>query len=73
MLSKLCDYYSLIPFIALHWWYGKFITSFTGIDFTLAVVGFSILVLGTIFRYDFVLKNDMVQVLLLFLDHLLFF
>ncbi len=67
MISKLLALITvgLIPFycVAVLIGVGKFITAFTGIDFTLAVVGFSILVFGTIAYggMSSVLKNDMVQ------------
>ena len=55
----------LIPFycVAVLIGVGKFITTFTGIDFTLAVVGFSVLVFATIAYggINSVIKNDMVQ------------
>ena len=55
----------LIPFycVAVLIGVGKFITTFTGIDFTLAVVGFSVLVCATIAYggINSVIKNDMVQ------------
>ena len=77
MLSKLLAIITvgLIPFycVAVLVGVGKFITSFTGIDFTLAVVGFSILVFGTIFYGGMtsVLKNDMVQGVIVILGSLI--
>ena len=76
MLSKLLAIITvgLIPYcVAVLVGVGKFITSFTGIDFTLAVVGFSILVFGTIFYGGMtsVLKNDMVQGVIVILGSLI--
>jgi SSS family solute:Na+ symporter len=67
LLSKLLAAITvaLIPFycVAVLIGVGRFITEFTGIDFTLAVAGFSILVFGTIFYggMSSVIKNDAVQ------------
>jgi SSS family solute:Na+ symporter len=67
MISKLLAIITvgLIPFycVAVLIGVGKFITAFTGIDFALAVVGFSVVVFATIAYggMNAVLKNDMVQ------------
>ena len=77
MISKLLAIITvgLIPFycVAVLIGVGKFITAFTGVDFTLAVVGFSVLVFGTIAYggMSAVLKNDMVQGIIVILGSLI--
>jgi SSS family solute:Na+ symporter len=77
MLSKLLAVITvgLIPFycVAVLVGVGKFITTFTGIDFTIAVVGFSVLVFGTIVSggMSSVIKNDMVQGVVVILGSLI--
>lgn len=77
MLSKLLAIITvgLIPFycVAVLVGVGKFITTVTGLDFTLAVVGFSVVVFGTIVYGGMasVVKNDMVQGLVVILGSII--
>ena len=77
MISKLLALITvgLIPFycVAVLIGVGKFITTFTGIEFVHAVIGFSLLVFGTIVYggMSSVLKNDMIQGIIVILGSLI--